>query len=148
MTTGSFTVGRDAQAVFIAPNGTRLDFSLLTEFSWKPEYKTARSDPLNDAPLERFLPAGHRLMFNVDRNGPANDALISQIEQGWWAVGSADSGTSNNGTIYVYITELDGSATTYQGSGVSIKMTNGGDFKTDSPIKQSYEGFARKYQKV
>lgn len=148
MTTGSFTVGRDAQAVFIAPNGTRLDLSLMTEFSWKPEYKTARCDPLTEPPMERFLPAGHRITFNVDRNGPANDVLISQIEQGWWSQGSADSGTSTNGTIFVYVNELDGSQTTYQGSGVSIKCTNGGDYKTDSPIKQSYEGFARKYGKV
>ena len=148
MTIGTFTVGRDAQAVFVAPNGTRIDLSGLTDFSWTPEYTTAKAMPLNGPPIERFLPSGHRISFTIDRNGNANEALISSIENLWWAVGSADSGTSNTGTIFVYIQESDGSQTTWQFSGVSLKVTKGGDFKTDSPIKQTVEGFAQRFIKV
>lgn len=148
MALGTFTVGRDAQAVFIAPNGTRLDLSGLTEFTWKPKYQEAKSSPLNAPPIERFLPAGHSITFNIDRNGSAVEALVSAIENLWWAVGSADSGTSNNGTVFIYIQEADGSQTTLQFSGVSLKLANGGDYKTDSPIKQSIEGFAQRMVKV
>lgn len=145
---GTYTVGRDCQAVFVSPNGTRLDLSGLTDFEWTPEYKTARADPLNGPPIERKLPAGHRLRFTLDRNGSANESLISQIEQGWWSVGSADQGTASTGTIFVYITEGDGSQTTWQFSGVAVAMTKGGDFKTDAPVKQTFEGYAQRYQKV
>lgn len=148
MTLGTFTVGRDAQAVFIAPNGTRLDLSGMTDFNWTPEYKQARSDPLNQPPIERFLPAGHRIKFTIDRNGPANDLLFSQIELGWWTQGSADPGTSDAGTVYIYIQESSGAQSTYQFSGVGLKLSQGGDFKTDSPIKQTIEGFAQRYAKA
>jgi hypothetical protein len=144
MALGTFTVGRDAQAVFIAPNGVRFDLSGVTDFDWTPEYKTARSDLLNGPPIERFLPAGHRLRFTVDRNGPANDTLVTAIEAGWWAVGSADPGTSANGTAFFFINEVDGSQTTWSFAGMTIKVTQGGDFKTDQPIKQTFEGYAQR----
>lgn len=148
MTVGTFTVGRDAQAVFIAPNGARLDFSGLTEFKWTPKYKTVSVAPLNSPPIVRELPDGHSLSFTLDRNGNANDRLVSQIEQGWWSVGSVDQGTSANGSIFVYINEADNSQTTYQFSGASLKMTSGGDFKTDTAIKQSFEAHAQRFQVV
>ena len=148
MALGTFTVGRDAQAVFIAPNGTRMDLSGLSDFKWTPEYIAAEAKPLNGPKIRRFIPDGHMFMFNVDRNGPANEAIISSIENLWWTIGSADPGTSSSGTIYVYIQEADGSQTTWQLTGVSLKMTQGGDFKTDSPIKQTFEGFAQRFIKV
>lgn len=148
MALGTFTVGRDAQAVFIAPNGTRIDLSGLTDFKWAPEYQEAKASPLNAPPIKRFLPAGHHLTFNIDRNSDAVETLVSGIESMWWAIGSADSGTSNNGTIFVYIQEANGSQTTMQFSGVSLKLSSGGDFKTDSPIKQTIEGFAQRMVKV
>jgi hypothetical protein len=144
MTTGTFTTGRDVQAVAIAPNGTRLDLSGLTDFSWTPEYKMARSDPLNAPPIERQLPSGHRVQFSVDRNGPGNDALVTQIEAGWWGSGSSDPGTSANGSTTFYITETSGAQTVFQFTGCSFKMTKGGDFRTDSPVKQSFEMFAQR----
>jgi hypothetical protein len=148
MALGTFTVDRDCQAVFIAPNGTRLDLAGLTDFNWTPEYKQARSDPLNAPPIERFLPAGHRLKFTIDRNGGANDALFSQIELGWWTIGSSDAGTSDSGTVFIYIQETTGAQSTYQYSGVGLKLSSGGDFKTDAPVKQTIEGFAQRFVKA
>lgn len=144
MALGSFTVGRDGQAVFIASNGIRMDLSGVTDFDWRPEYKTARSDVLQGPPIERFLPAGHRLTFSVDRNGPFNDNLMLAIEAGWWAIGSADPGTSGNGVAFFFINEVDGSQTTWSFSGLTIKVTQGGDFKTDQPIKQTFEAYAQR----
>ena len=144
MALGTFTVGRDAQATFIAPNGTRMDMSGITDFDWTPEYKTARSDVLNGPPIERFLPAGHRLRFSVDRNGPANDLLITQIEAGWWNVGSSNLGTSANGSATFTITETTGQQTIMQFGGLTIKMTEGGQFRTDQPVKQTFEAYAQR----
>lgn len=148
MALASFTVGRDCSLVVIAPNGTRLDISGMVDFSWTPEYQNAKSAPLNTPPMERFLPAGHRLKVSIDRNTPTNDALFSQIEAGWWAVGSIDPGTSNNGSFFIYINEISGAQSVLQFGGVSMKLTSGGDFKTDSPVKQTIECFAQTYVKA
>jgi hypothetical protein len=148
MSLGNFNVGRDASAVVIAPNGTRIDLSGMVDYSWKPLYKDASSDPLNAPPMKRFLPAGHTLDISIDRNGPGNDALFAQIEDGWWNVGSADPGTSNNGTVYLYINELNGGQTVHQFSGVAMKLSSGGDFKTDTAVKQKIECFAQRWTKV
>jgi hypothetical protein len=145
---GNFSVGRDVSAVATAPNGTRVDLTGLTDFNWAPQYKTPRSEPLNGPPIERMIPYGHRLKFSIDRTNPNNEQLISQIEQGWWTYGSADSGTWSTGTVYVYITETSGSQTTMQFSGVSLGMTQGGDYRTDNPIKQTIEGHAQRMQIV
>ena len=142
MAAGNFTVGRDVQAVVIAPNGVRIDLSGLTDFKSTPEYKKARIDPLNGPPIERELPAGHRMTFSVDRMGPANEQLFTAIENAWWLVGSADPGTSANGTIFTYTQEVDGSTTIAQWVGVTLKLASSGDNKTDSPVKQTIEGFA------
>ena len=144
MALGTFTLGRDGQGSLIAPNGSRIDLSGLTDFDWTPEYKTARSEPLSGPPIERFPPSGHRIRFNLDRNGPANDAVFAAIEQGWWTVGSADPGTSANGSAFFFINETDGSQTTYQFTGVALKLTKGGEYKSDSPVKQTIEGFAQR----
>lgn len=144
----TFTVGRDVQAVAIAPNGTRLELGGLTDFKWTPQYSRPRSEPLNQPPIERYLPHGHTLSFSIDRRGPGNEILISQIEAGWWAVGSADPGTSANGSVYIYINETDGSQSTLQFSGVSMGMTQGGDFRTDQAVKQTIEGHAQRMNQL
>ena len=141
-TTGQFTVGRDVTAIVIAPNGSRLDLSGLTDFKATPEYKTAKVDRLNGPPLERFLPCGHRLSFSIDRMGPTNELLFTLIEAGWWAVGSADPGTSSGGTVFTYTQEADGSTTIAQYVGVALKLSQAGDNKVDSAVKQTIEGFA------
>jgi hypothetical protein len=145
---GNFSVGRDVQAVVISSYGTRLDLTGLTDFSYHPQYKKPRSEPLNSPPITRYIPDGHQLRFTIDRTNPNNEQLISQIEQGWWTSGSADPGTWAAGTVYIYIQETDGSQTTIQFSGVSLGMTQGGEYKTDVPIKQTIEGFAQKMQVV
>jgi hypothetical protein len=144
MANGTFTVGRDCSAVAIAPNGVRIDLSGLTDYDWTPEYKQARSDPLSSPPMERFLPSGHRLKFSLDRMGPANEALFVQIENGWWNAGSADPGTSNNGSVTIFIIETSGARTVSQFTGISMKLTAGGSFKTDAAIKQTIECFAQR----
>lgn len=144
MAVGTFSVGRDVQAVLIGPNGARFDFTNLTGFDWTPQYKDVRSEPLNGPPIERNLPTGHRLKFMIDRNGPTNDVIFTNIEALWWAVGSSDPGTSANGSAFVYINESDGSQTIMIFGGLSVKLTEGGNFTVDNPVKQTIEAHAQR----
>lgn len=144
----NFTVGRDIQAVLIAPNGTRVDLSKMTDFNHTPEYKTAVSSPMTSPKMERYLPDGHKLKFSIDRRDSSNEALFSGIEAGWWSVGSADPGTSPNGSLFVYINEVDGSQTTHQFRGVALKFGGIGDAKSEAAIKQTVDGHAMYWAKV
>jgi hypothetical protein len=137
-----FSVGRDVQAVLIAPNGTRIDLTNLTDFDIKPQYKMAVSDALNRPPAHRALPSGHTGTFNIDRRDGTNDLLFVLIEQAWWAFGSADNGTGSTGSLLVQITEIGGGVTTQQYLGVSLWLENAGSIKQDSPIKQTIGMFA------
>jgi hypothetical protein len=148
MANDNFTVGRDCQAVLIAPNGTRFDLSKVTDFSHTAEHKTATSSPLNSPKQERFLPDGHRLKFSLDRRDGTNEAIFAAIEAGWWAFGSIDPGTSSNGAAYIYINEADGSQTTHQFRGLTIKSNGLGDFRGDQPVKQTIEAHAMYGNKV
>jgi hypothetical protein len=140
--TQNFSVGRDVQAVLIAPNGTRIDLTQLTDFDHTAEYKTATSSSLTAPKQERYLPDGHKLKFD------ANEALFASIEAGWWAAGSADPGTSPAGSAFVYITETDGSQSTYQFRGLSLKFTGIGNVKSESAIKQTIDGHAMYWDMV
>ena len=144
----NFTVGRDGQAVLVAPNGTRIDLGKMTGFHHVSEYDTAQSKPLNGPKQERYLPKGHRVTFELDRRDAAVEAVFAQIEQGWWSVGTSDPGTAPNGSAYFYIQEIDGSLTTHQFRGATMKFGGIGNFQTDSAVKQTIEMHAQYWNKV
>jgi hypothetical protein len=146
MSGSNFTVGFDTSWVATAPNGTKLDLTGLINVEWTPEYKTPRSEPLNGPPQERNLPYGHRLALTVDRYNPQIEELFSQIEQGWWALGSVDQGTSNNGTVYLYENNPDGSQTTHQFWQLTMKLGKMGPFKTDTHVQVMIDCFAARWQ--
>jgi hypothetical protein len=141
--TTTFTVGRDAQAVLVAPNGTIIDMPLLTQIQTKPQYKRADSTPLNQPPMRRSLPAGHEVMLTFDRLNGNVELAFSQIELNWWAGGTPDGGGTNpTGALFVYVTNPDGSQTTRNYQGLSLEFTNAGDFTVDAPVKQEITAFA------
>ncbi len=144
----NFTVGRDTSAVLIGPNGARFDFSNITDFSHKAKYNTATSKPLSAAESERYLPVGHDITFSYDRTDATNESIFSGIEAGWWAVGSADPGTSENGAAFIYITETDGSQTVHAFRGVSVKFAGLGDFKSEAAVKQTIDAHAQYWSTV
>jgi hypothetical protein len=145
---GTFSVGFDSSWVVIAPNGTRLDLTGLVDVKWTRRYKTVPHDPLTGPPQERSLPAGHELMLTAERTNAALEQLASQIEQGWWASGSADSGTSTNGSAFLYFNNPDGSQTTHQFSGASLSFPDGGNYVTEGAVKQTIRIFASREQVV
>ena len=142
-TTSTFTVGNDCSAVVVSPYGGNITLPLLTQIDCTPEYSTAKAQPIGKPPIERYLPAGHRLKFTFDRVDGAVDKLFSQIESGWWATGTADGGTNATAGIYIYVNETAGGQTTYQYSGVALKQDNSGSISPDNPVKQEISGFAQ-----
>jgi hypothetical protein len=142
-TNTTFTVGRDCSAVLISPYGTEITLNLETQIETKPEYATAKSQPLNSPPIERALPQGHRLTFSYDRVSSAIDQLFSKIEANWWAGGTPDGGTNASGSVYIYVNEPTGGTTTYEYSGVTFSQTNAGSFSVDNPVKGEISAFAQ-----
>lgn len=134
---GSFSVGRDCQLVVIGPTGQRIDLQHVTDFHSEQMTADVQVDRLDGLNLFGYLPKGWRLSFTIDRGNSAADDLIAAIEQTWYSAGS-----TGTGTIYQYVQEADGSQSTYQFSGVPLKLADAGQWKGDSTVKQRIDGVA------
>ncbi len=143
----TFGVGRDISAVVISSNGTRLDLTGEIEINWRALYETVTHEPIDSPTRRRYLPMGHEFTLSLERRGPANEQLFSQIEQGYWQ-GGYPNGTQDGGTIYLYVSEVDGSVTTYQGTNVSLMMNERMRASQRTAITQTIEGFASTWQVI
>ena len=79
----------------------------------------------------------------LDRGSSAVDDFIAQIEAAYLAGKSI-----NSGTLYQYVTEPDGSISTYQFSGAVFKLTSSGVYKGDSAVTQRLDFYASGRVKV
>jgi hypothetical protein len=123
-------------------NGFSIQFNNLTDWDVKPEFKTARCDPMNSPPGEKMLPSGHRGTFSVDRQDGTNDANFTAIENGYWLLGSSFPGLGNGGTFTKTTTEVSGAQTVEQYIGVCCWLSDSGSYKQDSPVKQKISMYA------
>ena len=138
----TYTIGRNCSVILLW-NGVRVDLRDVTGFSANQEVKHQRADPLNSTPVEFTTPSGWRGQFQVDRGNSAVDDLIASIESSFWT-----SGLIGSGTIYQYVTEPDGSLSTYEFVGVSLILSSAGNFQADSIVKQSIGFFASQRVKI
>lgn len=138
----TYTIGRNCQVILLW-SGVRVDLRDVTGFSAMQEVKHQRADPLNSTPVEFTTPAGWRGQFQVDRGNSAVDDLIASIEAAFWS-----AGTIGSGTIYQYVTEPDGSLSTYEFTGVSLVLTSAGNFQADAIVKQTIGFFASQRVKM
>jgi hypothetical protein len=136
MPTNTFNLGKDCALNLIGPYGL-VALSIVTGFNSRQVVKTVHVDPLNGPPIEARPPAGWTGSFTVERGSSAVDNLIATIEQGFWA-----GGVLGTGTIYQYVTEVNGSLSTYLYAGVSMSLSDAGTWQTDSSVKQTLEFFA------
>ena len=143
----TFGVGRDISVIVITPTGVQLDLTGQISFMHKPNYHTVNHTPLNTPPQRRYLPNGHDFTLTLERRGPANEALFSSIELGYWA-GGYPNGTQVGGIIYVYEYEVDGSVTSWMGTNVSLGMNERMNAKQSSAISQTIEGFASTFNQT
>ena len=143
----TFNVGRDVTAVIVASDGTRIDLIGEIEINWRALHETVTHEPINAPPHRRFLPMGHEFTLTLERRGPANEALFSQIEAGYWA-GGYPNGTQDGGSIFVYVNEVDGSTTQYQGVNVALFMPERMRARQKTAVAQVIEGFASQWQEL
>ncbi len=131
-----YTIGRNCRVVLLW-QGARIDMPDVTGFQANQEVKTQRADPLNSTPVEFTTPSGWRGRFMVDRASPNLDNLIASIETSFWTAGVIGSGT-----IYQYVTETNGSLSTYEFIGVSLTLTDAGNFQQEAIVRQTLGFFA------
>jgi hypothetical protein len=142
MSTTMFSVGRDCQLVLIGPAG-RVDLTHVTGFEARQVTQPLRVDRLDGQMMAVELPKGWDGSFDVERGNSAVDDFIAAAETQFLT-----SGPVPNGTLYQYVTETDGSTSTYQYDGVVFKLANAGQWRGDSAVKQRLEFFAARRQRV
>lgn len=142
MATTNFSVGRDCQLVMMGPFG-RVDLTHVTGFEARQVTHPVRVDRLDGTRLAAELPKGWEGSFDVERGSSAVDDFIARAEQSYHT-----SGSVAYGTLYQYVTETDGSTSTYQYEGVVFKLATSGAWKGDSSVKQKLEFFAARRKRV
>lgn len=137
MPTSTFNLGKDVQVIVIAPNGQRLDLAVVTEFTARQTIQNVKIMPLNGPPQAYHLPSGWEGTITVDRANPVADRAFSEIERQFWAGGSF-----NTGTIYQYINERDGSVSGFQYNNATMNLSQIGDWRAETPVRQTIDFFA------
>jgi len=111
-----YSIGRDCRITLLW-NGNRIDLRDVTGFQAQQQTRVQRADPLNGVPIEFNTPCGWRGAFSIARANANLDNLVAAIEAGFW-----NGGTVGSGTIYQYISEPDGSTTTWEYSNISMTL--------------------------
>ena len=142
MPVNSFSIGRDCQLVVIGPAG-RVDLTYVTGFESRQVTRSVRLDRLDGVPMGAELPRGWEGSFEVERGTSAVDDFIAAAERLFFATGAIPAGT-----VYQYVTEVDGSVSTYQYHGVVFKLANSGSWRGDASVKQRLEFFATQRQRI
>jgi len=142
MPINSFSIGRDCQLVVMGPQG-RVDLSYVTGFESRQLTQSVRLNRLDGIPMGAELPKGWEGSFDLERGTSDADDFISVMETAFFSGGAIPAGT-----VYQYITETDGSTSTYQYSGVVFKLANAGAWRGDASVKQRLEFFATQRQRL
>ncbi len=136
MASGNPTIGRNGSAVIVV-NGSRIDFSKITQIMARPRYNTVSSNPLNSPPVENYLPNGWDLTFNVDRYSSAGDDLATTLDNAFWS-----NQTIASGTIYITVNNPDGSVTEHEYQNCSFRFTSTGTYSGDAVVNYTVAAFA------
>jgi hypothetical protein len=137
MPTATFSLGKDVSVVVIAPNGQRLDLSIVTEFTARQTIQNVKIMPLNGPPQAYHLPSGWEGTITIDRANGIADRAFAEIERQFWAGGSFGTGT-----IYQFVTERDGSQAGFQYNNATMHLAETGDWKAESQVRQTVSFFA------
>ncbi len=137
-----FSIGRDTQLVVIGPMG-RIDLTHVTSFDSRQITQSVRVDRLDGTHMGTELPKGWEGSFELDRGSSVVDDFIAAAEQQYF-----NGGSVSPGTMYQYVTETDGSVSTYQYDNVIFKLSNAGSWKGDTSVKQKLEFFAVRRRRI
>jgi hypothetical protein len=131
-----FSVGRDCQVVVLGAYG-RVDLEHVTGFEARQVTASLRVDRIDGMQLAAELPKGWDGTFDLERGNSAVDDFVAQLESDYYAGLSPAPGT-----LYQYVTESDGSTSTYQFNNVVFRLASSGAWRGDQSVKQKLEFFA------
>jgi hypothetical protein len=141
------SVGRDVSLVLLMGTGTgvttRVDMPNVTDFDAKQEKTKLKSNRLDGVIMRAALPMGWNGSFGLERGSNALENVIAVEETAWYT-----TGLYMTGMLYQYITETDGSTTTYVFDNVTITLGNAGTWKGDAFVKQTLEFEAGRRRQV
>jgi len=142
MSLTAFSIGKDTQLVVMGPNG-RVDLSHVTAFESRQLTQSVRVSRIDGVQLGAELPRGWEGSFEIERGNSVLDDFMSASEQQHF-----DGQLSPPATMYQYVTETDGSVSTYQYDGAVFRFANAGIWKGDAAVKQKLEFFASRRRRV
>ncbi|MEJ0016753.1 MAG: hypothetical protein WDN25_09315 [Acetobacteraceae bacterium] len=137
-----FSVGRDTQLVVIGPSG-RVDLTHVTSFDSRQITHSVRVDRLDGTHMGTELPKGWEGSFEIERGNSSVDDFIAAAEQHYFSGNNVTAGT-----MYQYVTETDGSTSTYQYDNVTFRLSNAGLWKGDSSVRQKLDFFAIRRRRI
>jgi hypothetical protein len=126
-----FNVGKDISLSVQNPNGNLLMVG-LTSFSSKKGTIKLKSKRLGGKTFHGNIPDGWSGTFKIDRVDPSVDIFFANADAGYYAGQSAPEGT-----IQEVISELDGSTTTWQYTGVVLTLDDAGNWEGDKKVEQT-----------
>src|SRR5579859_5229083 len=136
MSGSMFSVGRDCQVVVLGAYG-RVDLVHVTGFEGRQMTASVRVDRIDGVQLGAELPKGWEGTFDLERGSSAVEDFIAQLEAAFH-----NGQSPAPGTLYQYISESDGSTSTYQYNNVVFRLASAGVWRGDASVKQKLEFFA------
>ena len=142
MSISTFSVGRDTQLVVIGPSG-RIDLTHVTAFDSHQVTQSIRVNRLDGNQMGMELPKGWEGSFELERGDSVVEDFIANMEQSYF-----NGSMSELGSMYQYVSEVDGSTSTYQYDSVVFHLTNAGQWRGDAAVKQKLEFFASRRMRI
>jgi hypothetical protein len=137
-----FSVGRDTQLVVVGPAGT-INLVHVTAFESRQVTQSVRVNRLDGSQMGMELPKGWEGSFELERGDSVVEDFIAATEQSYY-----NGSMSTTGTMYQYVSEVDGSTSTYQYDSVVFRLSNAGLWKGDAAVKQKLEFFASRRRRI
>jgi hypothetical protein len=142
MSISTFSVGRDTQLVVIGPSG-QITLNHVTAFDSRQITQSIRVNRLDGNQMGMELPKGWEGGFELERGDSVLEDFIASVEQGYFN-GSMDT----LGSMYQFVSEVDGSTSTYQYDSVVFHLSNAGQWRGDTAVKQKLEFFASRRTRI
>jgi hypothetical protein len=137
-----FSIGRDTQLVVIGPSG-QITLNHVTGFDSHQVTQSVRINRLDGNQLGLELPKGWEGSFELERGDSTVEDFIATTEQNYF------NGTANTvSSMYQYVSEIDGSTSTYQYNSVVFHLSNAGQWRGDAAVKQKLEFFASRRMRM
>ena len=137
-----FSVGRDTQLVVIGPLGT-MNLAHVTAFDSRQVTQSVRVNRLDGNQMGMELPKGWEGSFELERGDSLVEDFIATTEQNYF-----NGSISTISSMYQYVSEVDGSTSTYQYDSVVFRLSNAGLWKGDAAVKQKLEFFASRRRRI